>query len=469
MNSKQKKTPISQEKIFKIMFGVTIVVSFVFLVKNILEKNMTGSILVGASILIFAVILFIMQKKQAQIRAKQLVLAIGLLFLVFIISVNTGASYSDDFIMFLAIIGMTGLYLEPKFTAVQIVLSDICLVVMYQIHPEKAESLGNYIQCLAEFTLAGILFYQTIKRGRAFIGISEEQAKESGILLESMSDMGKSLEVDFAQSASQIEHNTQELQSGSDSIVQSANAMTDCCNDVQDRIRVSEQSIVELNDEVSKFEQALTENSANMETMSQQLASVSETIYEANEVFQAMEKKMSEVADIAEQLNTISFNTSILSLNASIEAARAGKAGAGFDVVATEMRELSNNSNVFSEQVSDVVKEILVQVGKTAEQFMDSTEGLKQSEATMQELQESFTRLTKEFDSLYGNIATQNSNVNQVNVIFSDLKGKIIEMKQYSSDNQEAVEAIVDAMELYKVNINHVIENTRKAGNSIKD
>ena len=90
MNSKQKKTPISQEKIFKIMFGVTIVVSSVFLVKNILEKNMTGSILVGASILIFAVILFIMQKKQAQIRAKQLVLAIGLLFLVFIISVNTG-------------------------------------------------------------------------------------------------------------------------------------------------------------------------------------------------------------------------------------------------------------------------------------------------------------------------------------------------------------------------------------------
>ena len=58
MNSKQKKTPISQEKIFKIMFGVTIVVSSVFLVKNILEKNMTGSILVGASILIFAVILF---------------------------------------------------------------------------------------------------------------------------------------------------------------------------------------------------------------------------------------------------------------------------------------------------------------------------------------------------------------------------------------------------------------------------
>lgn len=469
MNSTQKKTPISQEKIFKIMFVVTIVVASVFQVKNMLEKNVSGSILVGASIVVFAIVLLVMQKKNSAIRSKQLVLAIGLLFLVFIISVNTGASYSDDFVMFLAIIGMTGLYLEPKFSAVQIVLSDVCLVLMYLIHPEKAESLGSYIQCFAEFTLAGILFYQTIKRGRAFIEIGEDRACEAEGLVNSMKEMGVELEQDFAQSSSQIDDSTQGLQRGSESIVQNVNEMTYRCNDVQDQIRESEQSIVALNDEVSKFEQALTENSANMETMSQQLASVSETIYEANEVFQAMEKKMSEVADIAEQLNTISFNTSILSLNASIEAARAGKAGAGFDVVATEMRELSNNSNIFSEQVSDVVKEILVQVGKTAEQFMGSTEALKQSEATMRELQDSFNRLTQEFDSLYGNIETQNNSVNQVNIIFSDLKGKIIEMKQYSTDNQEAAEAIVDAMELYKVNINHVIENTRKAGSSVEE
>ena len=202
MNSTQKKTPISQEKIFKIMFVVTIVVSSVFLVKNMLEKNVSGSILVGASIVVFAIVLLVMQKKNSAIRSKQLVLAIGLLFLVFIISVNTGASYSDDFVMFLAIIGMTGLYLEPKFSAVQIVLSDVCLVLMYLIHPEKAESLGSYIQCFAEFTLAGILFYQTIKRGRAFIEIGEDRACEAEGLVNSMKEMGVELEQDFAQSSS---------------------------------------------------------------------------------------------------------------------------------------------------------------------------------------------------------------------------------------------------------------------------
>ena len=53
--------------------------------------------------------------------------------------------------------------------------------------------------------------------------------------------------------------------------------------------------------------------------------------------------------------------------------------------------------------------------------------------------------------------------VNQVGTIFNDLRGRVAEMQKYSEDNQQAVEAIVDAMEVYKVNINKVIETTRNA------
>ena len=107
--------------------------------------------------------------------------------------------------------------------------------------------------------------------------------------------------------------------------------------------------------------------------MEKHLQAVATTISEANEVFQTMEQKMGEVADVADQLGDISFNTTILSLNASIEAARAGESGAGFEVVASEMRQLSNNSNVFSEQVSEVVKELMSEVGETAQVLRQGT------------------------------------------------------------------------------------------------
>ena len=77
------------------------------------------------------------------------------------------------------------------------------------------------------------------------------------------------------------------------------------------------------------------------------------------------------------------------------------------------------------------------------------------------ELQQSFQKLTDQFGQLYENIETQNLNVNEVENIFNHLQGRVAEMQKYSEDNQKSVEAIVEAMDIYKGNIEKVIENTR--------
>ena len=461
-NSKQdRKAPITQERIFKIMFILTIVIAAVFFLKNMLGGAMQEALLIGATIVAFGLVFLVLKLAKANDNVMRMFISIGMMVLVFVIALNSGGYYSDDFIMFLAVIALTGLYLEPKYSIAQLVLATVFLALMYVLHPEKADPLGQYVQCLGEFVLTGVLFIQTIKRGKAFIGIGEDRAKEAEDLVGSMKHMGEELEYDFAQSSERINNNTNELQKGSSSIVASATNMQGSCDDVQDRIIISQQSIVELNEEVTRFEMALRENQANMANMEKQLATVTTTVNEANEVFHAMEQKMGEVADIADQLGDISFNTSILSLNASIEAARAGESGAGFEVVATEMRQLSNNSNVFSEQVSEVVKALMTEVGETAQQFADSTKALEESKASMNELQESFKRLTDQFGKLYENIETQNLNVNEVGNIFNHLQGRVAEMQKYSEDNQKSVGAIVEAMDIYKGNIEKVIENTR--------
>lgn len=464
VEKKKNKAPITQDMIFKFMFFITIAVSAIFLLKNLLGGAMAESIMIGTTVGVFGLVFFVLHLRKAKENTKQFMLAVSLMVLIFVIALNSGAYYSDDFIMFLAVMALTGLYLEPKYTIVQLILATIFLIVMYVINPGKADPLGQYIQCLGEFSLTGVLFIQTIKRGKAFIGIGEERAREAEELVESMKDMGEELDHDFAKSSARINNNTAELQRGSRSMVDSAINIQGSCDDVQDRIIISQQSITELNEQVTRFEIALRENQANIASMEQRLAAVATTVNEANEVFQMMEQKMGEVAEIADQLGDISFNTTILSLNASIEAARAGESGAGFEVVASEMRQLSNNSNVFSEQVSEVVKELEKEVGETARQFKDSTKALEESKASMTELQESFDRLTKQFDALYGNIATQNNNVNEVGTIFHDLRARVAEMQNYSADNQKSVGAIIDAMDLYKENIEKVIESTRRDG-----
>ena len=52
------------------------------------------------------------------IRSNFAMIAIGMMLLIFIIGLNSGEFLSDDFIMFLAVIALTGLYLEPKYTII---------------------------------------------------------------------------------------------------------------------------------------------------------------------------------------------------------------------------------------------------------------------------------------------------------------------------------------------------------------
>lgn len=458
---KEQKKPISSETIMRIMRNVTIIVTLIYFIINVIKKNTSAIIVIGICLFVFVSTQFVMNRKKVANAKRELLLAVSLCFLVFIISMFSGASYSDDFSLFLAIIGMTGLFLEPKYTKIQIVVINILLVLMYFIRPEKTEGTGQFILCQVCFTLAAVLFYLTIKRGRAFIEISAERAAQSEELLLSMRQMGEELEKDFTSSSMQIEESTMGLQKGSDSISHGAMQISESCNDVHDKILLTEQQINELNQEVRIFEQALTENNENVEMMNQQLCSVSETIYEANDVFQQMKKQMEEISRVADELGTISFKITLLSLNASIEAAHAGESGAGFDVVASEMRELSSGSDMFSKQVADVVAEMMERVETTAQQFEDSKEAIVQSETTMKELQDSFEKLTQQFISLYSNIEEQNYKVTQVDAIFGDLKNSVSEMHQYSAENQSAVHGIMQAMDIYKGNITRVIDNTK--------
>ncbi len=89
-----------------------------------------------------------------------------------------------------------------------------------------------------------------------------------------------------------------------------------------------------------------------------------------------VKKAMDSLQDIAKKVNVIgeiSFRTKILSLNADIEAAKAGENGKGFQVVAAEIRKLSEHSRAASEVVEKISQESInmaLRTGRIAEQVV---------------------------------------------------------------------------------------------------
>ena len=443
-NVKKFSKPVGEDSIYKLMLIITFAVAGAFFVKNIISFSLIGMLSIGGCLLGFAAAILVMNLIKLHKRKKQLVVCVMLMFVVFVVSLFSGNFYSDDFTLYLAVIALSGMYLEPTVTKVQAVLVNVLLALQYVINPGKADPLSQYIMCMVLTTLTAILFLQVIKRGRCFIQVGIDRSEEAEGLVDSITKAGMELQKNCETSAKRVEGlqdasetlelRTRELRAGSDNIILGAKDIVHSFEHVHETVQFS----------------------------GQQMNSVKEAVDEANKVFAKLQKQISEISAVTDQLNSIASSTNMLALNASIEAARAGQSGAGFAVVASKVQELAVDSNRCSGQVVEVVTAMQSQIAITTEQLGESTTAIDSSIGALEGLQTSFDELTTKFEALYDNIEAQNENVGKMDDEISQLERRIDDMSACTEDNQIYVDEITNIVEVYKSHTKQVVEDTQQ-------
>lgn len=102
-----------------------------------------------------------------------------------------------------------------------------------------------------------------------------------------------------------------------------------------------------------------------------------------------------EITKIAKAIEDIAFQTSILALNASVEAARAGSAGSGFAVVADEVQQLAARSSEAAQSATSMVENTRAIISTGVELNVDTAESLKAISDVSSQISEISDRLVE--------------------------------------------------------------------------
>ena len=115
--------------------------------------------------------------------------------------------------------------------------------------------------------------------------------------------------------------------------------------------------MTEANTRLARDSRALAEGTQRVSSqMAQGIGSISEAMTR-------IEATSSRITGIVGRIEEIAFETTVLALNAAIQAAQAGEAGRGFSVVAAEVRRLANHSKDLALEIGKMVGESLAAVG----------------------------------------------------------------------------------------------------------
>ncbi|MGN0690993.1 MAG: methyl-accepting chemotaxis protein [Oscillospiraceae bacterium] len=141
------------------------------------------------------------------------------------------------------------------------------------------------------------------------------------------------------------------------------------------------ESVSRLNDDIAAIMDKVRESSSIADDARVLAGNAKERIEDSNREMEKLLKAMAEIsamsaetAKIVKTIDDIAFQTNILALNASVEAARAGAAGKGFTVVADEVRNLAGKSAEAANRTSKLISQTTEAIEAGAA-LADSTAG----------------------------------------------------------------------------------------------
>ena len=161
------------------------------------------------------------------------------------------------------------------------------------------------------------------------------------------------------------------------------------------------------------------------------------------------------IADITSTVDDIAFQTNILSLNAAVEAARAGEAGAGFAVVANEVRDLAGRSGKAARETAKLIENATLK-------SRDAAEILKDLSKRIGGILEDSSAVRARFDAIVTQSADVSSHIQELRQTANEQQLSQEQIGKATSELDQVTQKNAASAQQLSATSQEMLDNTRK-------
>ncbi|WP_337663543.1 methyl-accepting chemotaxis protein, partial [Suilimivivens sp.] len=237
---------------------------------------------------------------------------------------------------------------------------------------------AEYIDCVANGDLSGNLEVKSVIREvttliRASAALKDKlnsivtEVDGHAMQLDNNMESLNVLASASSKGANQIRQAIDELSKTAVSLAENVQSVNTSMMEMGNNVTAIHSETVTLNENSDKMDHANRNASESMNLVLTSSHTSSAIIEEMIVQVKATNEAIASISKAVELISDITSQTNLLSLNASIEAARAGQAGRGFAVVATEIKQLADQSSQGAAAIKNIVDDILEKSNKSVE------------------------------------------------------------------------------------------------------
>ena len=304
--------------------------------------------------------------------------------------------------------------------------------------------------------------------------ISEEK-EHTGEILENMtSTTGELIEKITAIDAQSkdMESQGENSKNAIEEIVTGANDLAQTIQkqlEMTENIGVQTDNAVQISDRISeKFQTTLKITEEGNQDIGQLRAASAQTESAGGEVSATMNTLLEQIEEankILQMIAGITTQTTLLALNASIEAAHAGEAGKGFAVVADEIKNLAAGTEQATQQIKDILAQLTEQADAAGRSVGSLVETNKVQAELVEKTGEAFARIKKDIDQVSADMAEQTTGMGQVKDSNHEIVQYVENLSAFSEEllaNIENTRTLTDGMIQGTKQISDMLDETKK-------